>query len=62
MAKRPRKIHLDPRTMAVLRELGRQGGQLGGPARAKSLSAARRQEIAREAAKARWRAVKKDAT
>lgn len=34
--------------------LGRQGGLKGGPARAKKLSAKRRKEIARKAAKARW--------
>ena len=62
MAKSPQKIHLDAKTLAVLRELGRQGGQLGGPARAAKLSKARRQEIAREAAKARWKAVKREAT
>ena len=37
-----------------LSELGRKGGSRGGPARAKALSKARRQEIARAAAKARW--------
>lgn len=36
------------------REAGRSGGQLGGPARAKSLSAKRRREIASKAAAARW--------
>jgi len=34
--------------------LGRKGGLKGGKARAKSLSAKRRSEIAKEAAKARW--------
>jgi hypothetical protein len=34
--------------------LGRLGGQRGGPARAKKLSAEKRKEIARKAAKARW--------
>jgi len=33
---------------------GRAGGLKGGKARAKSLTAARRSEIARSAAKARW--------
>lgn len=33
---------------------GRAGGKKGGPARAKSLSAERRSEIARKAARARW--------
>lgn len=34
--------------------LGRLGGLKGGPARAKSLSAKRRSEIAKKAAAARW--------
>lgn len=34
--------------------LGRLGGQRGGPARAKKLSAKKRSEIAKKAAKARW--------
>ncbi|MDO9211689.1 MAG: hypothetical protein Q7V48_13220 [Deltaproteobacteria bacterium] len=35
--------------------LGRLGGLKGGPARAKILSAKKRKEIARKAAKARWK-------
>jgi hypothetical protein len=35
-------------------QAGRSGGQKGGKARAEQLSAARRSEIARAAAKARW--------
>ena len=35
--------------------LGRLGGLRGGPARAKSLTARRRREIARKAANARWK-------
>ena len=35
--------------------LGRLGGKKGGPARAKNLSAKRRKEIAKKAAKARWK-------
>lgn len=35
--------------------LGRRGGLKGGKARAKSLSAKKRQEIARKAAKSRWK-------
>ena len=34
--------------------LGRKGGLVGGPARAKALTAKRRSEIAKKAAKARW--------
>ena len=36
-------------------ELGRLGGKKGGPARAKKLTATQRAEIAKKAAKARWR-------
>ena len=35
-------------------ESSRKGGQLGGPARAKSISAQRRTEIAKKASRARW--------
>ena len=35
--------------------LGKLGGQKGGPARAKKLTAKRRSEIAKKAAAARWR-------
>ncbi|MEE8584158.1 MAG: hypothetical protein V3T83_04830 [Acidobacteriota bacterium] len=35
--------------------LGRRGGLKGGPARAKNLSAERRREIAKKAARARWK-------
>lgn len=34
--------------------LGKLGGQKGGPARAKKLSAKRRSEIAKKAAQSRW--------
>lgn len=34
--------------------MGQRGGRKGGPARAAKLSPERRQEIARNAAKARW--------
>jgi hypothetical protein len=36
-------------------ELGRKGGRKGGKARAESLSPARRREIAKKAARARWK-------
>lgn len=39
---------------AAAAALGRKGGLVGGKARAKSLSAKRRTEIAKKAAKARW--------
>lgn len=41
----------DPAAVA----LGRKGGLKGGAARAKALSAKKRSEIAKKAAKARWR-------
>lgn len=34
--------------------LGRKGGKLGGPARAKKLTPERRREISQNAARARW--------
>jgi hypothetical protein len=37
-----------------LAEIGRKGGLKGGKARAKSLSASKRRQIAERAAKARW--------
>ena len=40
--------------------LGRLGGLKGGKARARSMSAAKRSEIAKKAAKARWTAKKSD--
>ena len=42
---------------AAASALGRKGGLKGGKARAESLSAKRRSEIAKKAAKARWRKV-----
>jgi hypothetical protein len=39
---------------AAASALGKLGGKKGGPARAKALSAKRRSEIAKKAAKARW--------
>jgi len=42
----------DPAAVA----LGRKGGLKGGKARAKKLSAKRRSEIAKKAAKSRWKA------
>jgi hypothetical protein len=40
--------------------LGRLGGKKGGPARAAKLSAKKRQQIARRAAKARWNTRQQD--
>ena len=53
---RPEDLDFDKDPAAV--SLGRRGGLKGGKARALSLTAERRQEIARLAASARWR--KKD--
>ncbi len=39
---------------AYLSLIGKRGGLKGGPARKKALSAKRRKEIARKAAKTRW--------
>jgi hypothetical protein len=39
---------------AAAAALGKKGGLKGGPARAESLTAKRRSEIAKKAAKARW--------
>lgn len=39
---------------AAAAALGRAGGLKGGPARAKALTAKKRSEIAKKAAKARW--------
>jgi len=41
--------------------LGRRGGLKGGPARARSLTKKRRAEIARKAAKKRWKGRRKPA-
>ena len=42
------------RTAQEREQFARQGGMAGGKARARSLSKAQRQEIARKAALARW--------
>lgn len=39
----------------LAKELGRRGGLKGGHARAKSLTAKERKDIARKAAQARWK-------
>jgi hypothetical protein len=50
---------LDPRVRKAIQELGRQGGLIGGKARARKLSAEVRREIARKAARVRWAKAKK---
>jgi hypothetical protein len=44
---------------AYAKLLGSRGGKKGGPARAKALKKARRSEIARKAARTRWKGHKK---
>lgn len=39
----------------VMAELGRRGGKIGGKKRAKALTPERRSEIARKAARKRWK-------
>jgi hypothetical protein len=51
LAKRRAKV-LSPERQS---EIGRAAGRLGGRARAKALTAAKRKQIARKAAEARWR-------
>ena len=49
----------EPTVMDAKREASRKGGLLGGPSRARSISARRRREIARAASNARWRKSRK---
>jgi hypothetical protein len=50
-----RRRHVPHEPNAHAAALGRLGGLKGGPARASALSAKRRREIAKAAARARWR-------
>jgi hypothetical protein len=52
----------DDERKAAARILGRMGGLKGGPARSAALSKTKRAEIAKKAAQARWKGVKKKAT
>jgi len=59
MAKNRAAVSLGKRRAATaapgeMSEIGKLGGEKGGPARAKSLTAKRRSEIARKAAAKRW--------
>jgi hypothetical protein len=47
-------MRLSEQERELLRRMGRAGGKIGGPARAESLSAARKRAIAKKAAAARW--------
>jgi len=44
----------DAEISRVMAALGRRGGRIGGRARADSMTAARRKEIAQKAARSRW--------
>jgi hypothetical protein len=51
----------DPTVIDARKAAARKGGMIGGPSRARSISAERRREIARAGSKARWhKAVKAD--
>ncbi|MEQ9400139.1 MAG: hypothetical protein RJQ04_13340 [Longimicrobiales bacterium] len=50
----PRVLAIVPKPENPAVQLGRKGGKKGGKARAEKLSAERRSEIARKAARARW--------
>jgi hypothetical protein len=49
-------VEITDEMRAAAAAFGRIGGKIGGPARAASLSAKKRSEIAKKAAVARWRA------
>ena len=52
------ELPVEPERSAVstyLAEIGRKGGLKGGKARAKALSSEKRRDIAKKAAKARWK-------
>ena|ERR1035441_2758890 len=53
------KLRMTSMTAAERQECARQGGLVGGKARAATLTAGRRREIARAAAQARWGKAKK---
>ena len=52
--KEPRQAEERSAISKYLSEIGKRGGLKGGPERAKRLSAERKTEIARKAAKTRW--------
>jgi hypothetical protein len=49
------QVEITDEMRAAAAAFGRIGGKIGGPARAAKLSATERSEIARKAAKARWK-------
>lgn len=52
-------VEITDEMRAAAAAFGRMGGKIGGPARAAALSDARKSEIAKAAANARWERVKK---
>jgi hypothetical protein len=56
-----REFYKTPELQEYFQQEGRRGGKIGGKIRAEKLSKARRQEIARKAAEARWAKAKKTA-
>jgi hypothetical protein len=48
------KNRLPPEALEFFVKMGRQGGKLGGPARAANMTDAERSESARKAVQARW--------
>jgi len=59
MPKRQRKPGLAASTLDLFRAWGREGGKKGAKARWEGVSLEQRREIARKAARARWRKAKK---
>ena len=57
LADPPKNLTIDAKKTS-----GRQGGLVGGPSRARSISAERRREIAKKASAARWSKEKSAAT
>jgi hypothetical protein len=45
----------EPTETDAKKAAARKGGMIGGPSRARNMTAARRREIARDASNARWR-------
>lgn len=54
IAEKTEEREIPPEVSAAAAALGRRGGLKGGPARAASLTAKKRSEIAKKAAAARW--------
>jgi hypothetical protein len=54
IAERTEDREIPPEVSAAAAALGRRGGLKGGPARAAALTAKKRSEIAKAAARARW--------